>query len=69
MNIREELLKKSWEELYEILGDSYGLKSELVDDILDRDDGSVQEMLESEGSFLNMMTKSGFFEGLKHSRK
>lgn len=64
--LRLKLLQKPLTELYGIRGDQYTSKEAIVEDIIANDDGSVAEMVEGEGSFLNMMTRAGFFEGLKN---
>lgn len=51
---KSRLLKKSWEELFQLRCDQYCSKEEIVDDILKHDDGSVREMVEMEGSFLQI---------------
>lgn len=57
--MREKLLRKSFKELYQLRCDQYCSKEDIVDDILEHDDGSVREMVESEGSFLWLMVESG----------
>lgn len=68
MEIREELLKKSWNALYQLRNDQYCTKEEIVDDILEHDDGSVRERLETEGSFLWLMTKAGMKKAMGGER-
>ncbi len=53
--MRKFLLEKSLNELYEIRGDQYTDKEELVEDIIANDDGSVAELIELEGSFLFLL--------------
>ncbi len=49
---RQLLLKKPLKELYQLRGDMYKSKEEIVQDIIDYDDGSVAEMVEVETSDL-----------------
>ncbi len=53
--MRDFLLKKSLNKLYELRGDQYTDKEELVEDIIANDDGSVAELIELEGSFLFLL--------------
>lgn len=53
--LKETLLRKDLKELYELRGDQYTNKEELVDDIIANDDGSVAELIELEGSFLLLL--------------
>ncbi len=54
-DMRELLLEKGLHELYELRGDQYTVKEELVDDIIANDDGSIAELVEMEGSFLFLL--------------
>ena len=54
-DMRELLLEKELHELYELRGDQYTAKEELVDDIIANDDGSIAELGEMEGSFLFLL--------------
>ncbi len=54
-DMRELLLEKGLHELYELRGDQYTAKEELVDDIIANDDGSIAELVELEGSFLFLL--------------
>ncbi len=54
-DMRELLLEKELHELYELRGDQYTAKEELVDDIIANDDGSIAELVELEGSFLFLL--------------
>lgn len=54
-DMRELLLEKELHELYELRGDQYTAKEELVDDIIANDDGSIAELVEMEGSFLFLL--------------
>lgn len=56
--MREKLLQKSFKELYQLRCDQYCSKEEIVNDILAHDDGSVREMVQTEGSFLWLMVQS-----------
>ena len=49
------MLEKGLHELYELRGDQYTAKEELVDDIIANDDGSIAELVEMEGSFLFLL--------------
>lgn len=63
--IRERLLQKTFRELCQLRSDQYCSKEEVVDDILAHDDdGSVQELVQTEGSFLWLMLKSSGKKGL-----
>lgn len=53
--LRESLLRKGLEELYQLRGEQYTSKEELVDDIIANDDGCVAELIELEGSFLFLL--------------
>lgn len=53
--LREFLLEKDLDELYQLRGEQYTSKEELVDDIVSNDDGSVAELIELEGSFLFLL--------------
>ncbi|OHB96091.1 MAG: hypothetical protein A3I59_01080 [Planctomycetes bacterium RIFCSPLOWO2_02_FULL_50_16] len=53
--MREFLLEKDLDELYQLRGEQYTSKEELVDDIISNDDGSVAELVELEGSFLSLL--------------
>ncbi|MEK7368265.1 MAG: hypothetical protein AABZ62_01260 [Planctomycetota bacterium] len=53
--MREFLLEKDLDELYQLRGEQYTSKEELVDDIISNDDGSVAELVELEGSFLFLL--------------
>ncbi|MCP4365275.1 MAG: hypothetical protein GY800_08255 [Planctomycetes bacterium] len=55
-DMRESLLEKGLHELYELRGEQYTAKEELVDDIIaNDDDGSIAELVELEGSFLFLL--------------
>ncbi len=64
--IREQLLTRSWRELYQLRCDQYRSKEEVVDDILAHDDGSVVELMQMEGSFLWLMLQSSVKRGLNN---
>ncbi len=53
--MRETLLRRELNELYQLRGDQYTSKDELVDDVIANDDGSLAELIESEGSFLFLL--------------
>lgn len=53
--LRESLLRKDLEELYQLRGELYTSKEELVEDIIANDDGSVAELIELEGSFMFLL--------------
>ncbi|MGR3311075.1 MAG: hypothetical protein ACUZ77_09885 [Candidatus Brocadiales bacterium] len=56
--IRERLMERSFKELCQLRCDQYCSKEEVVDDILAHDDdGSVRELVQTEGSFLWLMVK------------
>jgi hypothetical protein len=54
-DMRELLLEKGLHELYELRGEQYTAKEELVDDIIANDDGGIAELVELEGSFLFLL--------------
>ncbi|MHC4198258.1 MAG: hypothetical protein ACYSRP_10235 [Planctomycetota bacterium] len=54
-DMRELLLEKGLHKLYELRGEQYTAKEELVDDIIANDDGSIAELVEMEGSFLFLL--------------
>ena len=64
---KELLLKKPLKcdcenTLYELRGNQFKSKEEIVDDIIANDDGAVEEMLEREGSFFGMLQKPTLFQ-------
>lgn len=67
-DMREALLRKSWAELYEIKGGQYTEKEKIVEEIIMADDGSVKEILEMEGSWLDMMAGKGKYEKREDNR-
>lgn len=58
--LRQQLLKKSLEELYQLRGDQYTSKEALVQDIIDNDgDDSVANLIEIERSPLAILAGKG----------
>ncbi len=58
--LRQQLLKKSLEELYELRGSQYTSKEAIVQDIIDNDsDDSVANLIELERSPLAILAGKG----------
>ncbi len=57
--LREFLMHKPLEELYILRGEQYSSREALVEDIIANDDGSLEEIMEQEGSFLYLLMRGG----------
>lgn len=53
----ERLLRLPLDKLERFRCDQFETKEQLVQDIIDNDDGSVQEVIEAEDSFIDLMTR------------
>ena len=58
--LRDALSGLTLEELYQLRGEQYTSKGDLIEDIIENDDGTLEEVLTAQGSLLSLLVGQPF---------